>query len=52
VPRVVTEKLKTAKKMELEIAVQCRVARFFLVHDTKTGKNVPTEHKMYQLNTK
>jgi hypothetical protein len=25
-----------------------RVARFFLVHDTKTGKNVPHEHKMYQ----
>jgi hypothetical protein len=26
-----------------------RVARFFLVHDTKTGKNVPNEHKMYQM---
>jgi hypothetical protein len=25
------------------------VARFFLVHDTKTGKNVPKEHKMYQM---
>jgi hypothetical protein len=24
-----------------------RVARFFLVHYTKTGKNVPNEHKMY-----
>jgi hypothetical protein len=23
-----------------------------LVHDTKTGKNVPNEHKMYQMNTK
>jgi hypothetical protein len=21
----------------------------FLVHDTKTGKNVPNEHKMYQM---
>jgi hypothetical protein len=24
-----------------------RVARFFFGHDTKTGKNVPNEHKMY-----
>jgi hypothetical protein len=26
-----------------------RVARFFLIHDTKTGKNVPNEHKKYQI---
>jgi hypothetical protein len=28
-----------------------RVARFFLVHDTKTGKDVPVpnEHKVYQM---
>jgi hypothetical protein len=26
-----------------------RVARFFLLRDTKTGKNVPHEHKMYQM---
>jgi hypothetical protein len=29
-----------------------RVARFFLVHDTKTGKmntKLPSEHKMYQM---
>jgi hypothetical protein len=26
-----------------------RVSRFFLVHDTKTGKNVPNEYKMYQM---
>jgi hypothetical protein len=26
-----------------------RVARSFLVHDTKTGKNVPNEHKMHQI---
>jgi hypothetical protein len=26
-----------------------RVARFFLVHDTKPGKNVPNEDKMYQM---
>jgi hypothetical protein len=24
-------------------------ARFFLVHDTKTGKSVPNEHKMYRM---
>jgi hypothetical protein len=24
-----------------------RVARFLLIHDTRTGKNVPNEHKMY-----
>jgi hypothetical protein len=29
--------------------IQRRVARFFLVHDTKTGKNVPNEHKLYQM---
>jgi hypothetical protein len=29
-----------------------RVARFFLVHDTKAGKNVPNEHKMYRMVTK
>jgi hypothetical protein len=26
-----------------------RAARFFLVHDTKNGKNVPNEHKIYQM---
>jgi hypothetical protein len=26
-----------------------RVARFFMVHDATTGKNVPNEHKMYQI---
>jgi hypothetical protein len=26
-----------------------RVARFFLAHDTKTGKNVPNKQKMYQM---
>jgi hypothetical protein len=24
----------------------CRVARVFFEHDTKTGKNVPNQHKM------
>jgi hypothetical protein len=32
--------------------VQSRVARFLLVHDTQTGKNVPNEYKMYQMVTK
>jgi hypothetical protein len=26
-----------------------RVARFFLVHDTNTGKNVPNEHKINKM---
>jgi hypothetical protein len=30
-------------------AVRVRVARFFLVHDTKTEKNVPNEHKMCRI---
>jgi hypothetical protein len=29
--------------------VRTRVARFFLVHDTKTRENVPNEHKMYPM---
>jgi hypothetical protein len=36
-------------KSKFENGVSLRVARFFLVHDTKTGKNVPNEHKMYQM---
>jgi hypothetical protein len=28
---------------------QTRAARFVLVQDTKTGKNVPNEHKMYRM---
>jgi hypothetical protein len=35
-----------------QFVLASKVARFFLVHDTKTGKNVPNEHKMYQMNTK
>jgi hypothetical protein len=30
-----------------ELEVFIGVARFFFVHDTKTGKNAPSEHKMY-----
>jgi hypothetical protein len=26
-----------------------RVARFFLLHDTKTGINITNEHKMYRM---
>jgi hypothetical protein len=29
-----------------------RVSRFFLARDTKTRKNVPNEHKIYQLGIK
>jgi hypothetical protein len=32
-----------------EKRVSPRVARFFLEHDTKYRKNVPNEHKMYQI---
>jgi hypothetical protein len=31
----------------IKIWQPCRVARFFLVLDTKTGINVPNEHRMY-----
>jgi hypothetical protein len=29
-----------------------RVARFFLVQNTKTGKNTPNYHKLYQMSVK
>jgi hypothetical protein len=29
--------------------LRIRVARFFFVRDTQTGKNVPSQHKMYQM---
>jgi hypothetical protein len=32
-----------------EIPYLARVARFFLVQNTKTGKNIPNCHKMYQM---
>jgi hypothetical protein len=35
--------------LSVKVEVAGRVARFFLVHGTKTGKNVPNEHKMYQM---
>jgi hypothetical protein len=40
--------------MQKQLRPSCwiRVARFFLVHDTKTGKYVPNEHKIYQMNAK
>jgi hypothetical protein len=31
---------------------ETRVARFFLVNIAQTGKNVPNQQKMYQINTK
>jgi hypothetical protein len=32
--------------------LRIRVARFFLVYDTNSGKNVLNEHNMYQMVTK
>jgi hypothetical protein len=32
-----------------EFCILSRVARFLLVHVTKTGKNVQNEHKMYKM---
>jgi hypothetical protein len=32
-----------------EYASRAGLPDFSLVHDTKTGKNVPNEHKMYQM---
>jgi hypothetical protein len=31
------------------IGVNVGVARFFLVHDTETGKNVPNVRKIFQI---
>jgi hypothetical protein len=31
------------------LTIGSTVARFFLVHDTKTGKNVPNDHKMLRM---
>jgi hypothetical protein len=32
--------------------VRARVARFFLVQLTKTGENIPNDHKIYQMAVK
>jgi hypothetical protein len=35
--------------------MESRAARFFMVHDTKNGKNapnLPNDHKIYQMTTK
>jgi hypothetical protein len=37
------------KCCRLKKIIFIRVARFFLVHDTKTGKNVENKYKMYQM---
>jgi hypothetical protein len=29
--------------------IRTRVARFFLVQNTKTGKNIPNDHKIYHM---
>jgi hypothetical protein len=47
---------QTRKKWFRQISIpmlhMCRVARFFLVQHTKTGKNMPINHKIYQVATK
>jgi hypothetical protein len=41
---------ETLSRLEAwNLASETMVARFILVHDTKTGKNVPNEHEMYQM---
>jgi hypothetical protein len=42
----------SAPSLSILTSVPDRVARFLLVHDTQTGKNVPNEYKMYQMVTK
>jgi hypothetical protein len=37
-----------ANSVELYIPMTSRVARFFLVQQTKKGENVPNDHKIYQ----
>jgi hypothetical protein len=34
---------------DLPAKPNCGVARFFLVQHTKTGKNIPKNHKIYQI---
>jgi hypothetical protein len=49
-PNQVTLITRTTQVLHLALqrtAQQGRVARFFLVHDTKTGKRVPNEQRMY-----
>jgi hypothetical protein len=36
----------------LWVRIYIRVARFFLVQNTKTGKNIPNYHKIYQVAVK
>jgi hypothetical protein len=33
----------------VSVRPQSRVARFFLVHNTKTGENIPIDDKIYQM---
>jgi hypothetical protein len=40
--------LSTKNKPFVNLIVS-RVARFYIARDTKTRKNVPNEHKMYQM---
>jgi hypothetical protein len=44
--------LKHRQRANKSKKVGVRIARFFMVNDNKTGKNVPNEQTMYQINTK
>jgi hypothetical protein len=35
-----------------QVVLNDRVARFFLVQNTKTGKNIPNYHELYQMDIK
>jgi hypothetical protein len=43
-----SDRVSELSKKLFSFSLSFRGARFFLVHDTKTAKNVPNEHKMYQ----
>jgi hypothetical protein len=43
---------KSRRLKRVRISDKSRVARFFLVQNTKTGKNIPNYHKLYQMSIK
>jgi hypothetical protein len=45
-PSIFLEKKSQCYHFRPHFRVFNRVARFFLVHDTKTGNDVPSEHKI------
>jgi hypothetical protein len=36
-------------KLDSLLLFQSRVARFLIIQDTKNGKNIPDDHKIYQM---